>query len=76
MSGPCGFDDNIICPLDNTLYVSYKHTSLYIECTGLVCVMSLLHAFVNVFEPVIPSGTLILVIEQLIAIRKPTRDFP
>src|SRR5215208_600080 len=37
-------------------------------------VVSLLHAFVNVFEPIIPSGILILVIEQLIAIRKPTRD--
>ena len=39
-------------------------------------VVSLLHAFVNVFEPVIPSGTLILVIEQLNSNKEAHQRFP
>ena len=51
------------------------HLVVYRMHWSRMSVVSLLHAFVNVFEPVIPSGTL-MVNEQLIAIRKPTRDFP
>src|ERR687897_3697581 len=43
---------------------------------SLMSVVSLLHAFVNVFEPVIPSGTLMLVIEQLNSNKEADQRFP
>lgn len=52
------------------------HLVVYRMHWSRMSVVSLLHAFVNVFEPVIPSGTLILVIEQLNSNKEADQRFP
>ena len=52
------------------------HLVVYRMHWSRMSVVSLLHAFVNVIEPVIPSGTLILVIEQLNSNKEADQRFP